>query len=96
MCLPVLHDVLNMEEAIKNAAQNKINLIFDKSGDDFKKLNNGLFNDIGIFIGPEGGWSEDERKLFKENHFKIINLGKLTLRAETAAIVASYLIVNYF
>ena len=96
VCLPVLHDVLNMDEAIKNAAQNKINLIFDKSGDDFKKLNNGLFNDIGIFIGPEGGWSEDERKSFKENNFKIVNLGKLTLRAETAAIVASYLTVNYF
>lgn len=95
-CLPVLHDVLDLSEAIKNAAQNEINLIFDKAGDNFKKLNGESFSSIGIFIGPEGGWSEEELKLFKENNFKIINLGKLILRAETAAIVASHLIVNYF
>jgi len=95
-CLPVLHDVLGLNDAIKDAAQNEINLIFDKSGDDFKKLKGGLSGSVGIFIGPEGGWSEDELKLFKEKNFKIINLGKLTLRAETAAIIASHLTINYF
>jgi 16S rRNA (uracil1498-N3)-methyltransferase len=94
--LPVLHDILSVSEAIKNAAQNEINLICDKSGDEFKKKKSKFLNSIGIFIGPEGGWSEEELKLFKENNFKIINLGELTLRAETAAIIASYLAVNYF
>ncbi len=44
---------------------------------------------IGIFIGPEGGWSEDELSLFKSYETEIYSLGKATLRAETAAIVAS-------
>ncbi len=41
-----------------------------------------------IFIGPEGGWSEKELKFFRENNAEIFSLGKLTLRAETAAVVA--------
>lgn len=49
---------------------------------------------INIFIGPEGGWEEYEIELAKQNNFKITSLGKLNLRGETAAIVATYLAVN--
>jgi 16S rRNA (uracil1498-N3)-methyltransferase len=92
--LPVLHNSLTFSEAIKNAVQNEINLIFDKDGESFKKFKRGIFNKGGIFIGPEGGWSESELKLAKKNNFKVISLGKLTLRAETAAIIASFLVLN--
>ena len=37
-----------------------------------------------IFIGPEGGWSHEERELFKEE--KCITLGEKVMRAETAGI----------
>lgn len=92
--LPVLHNSLTFSEAIKNAVQNEINLIFDKDGESFKKFKKETFNKGGIFIGPEGGWSESELKLAKKNNFKVISLGKLTLRAETAAIIASFLVLN--
>lgn len=48
---------------------------------------------IGIFIGPEGGWSEKEKILFKQKGIKSISFGSQTLRAETATIVASVLII---
>lgn len=43
--------------------------------------------DIGILIGPEGGWSEKELNLFKEKNIPIYSIGSQVLRAETAAIV---------
>ena len=43
---------------------------------------------LSIFVGPEGGWSEKEINIFKERGAHICSLGPLTLRAETAAIVA--------
>jgi 16S rRNA (uracil1498-N3)-methyltransferase len=43
---------------------------------------------VATFVGPEGGWSEAEMSLFKQNNFKILSLGTNILRAETAAIVA--------
>lgn len=45
-----------------------------------------------IFIGPEGGWSEKEVLFFKEKDLCFINFGKNILRAETAAIVSTFLI----
>lgn len=42
---------------------------------------------LGLFIGPEGGFSENEISLFKECNVKPISLGSYVLRAETAAIV---------
>jgi len=47
--------------------------------------------EIAVFVGPEGGWSEAEINLFKQNNFKILSLGSNILRAETAAIVGSSL-----
>ncbi len=50
---------------------------------------------IGIFVGPEGGWDEGERKLVEENGFLVRSLGEFVLRAETAAIVATYVATSF-
>ncbi len=43
-------------------------------------------NTAGIFIGPEGGFSEEEVRLAREYRFCPVRLGKRILRTETAAI----------
>ncbi len=43
---------------------------------------------IAVYIGPEGGWSDDELALFHRAGAQIICLGKQILRAETAVISA--------
>jgi 16S rRNA (uracil1498-N3)-methyltransferase len=47
-----------------------------------------------IFIGPEGGFTEKEITLAEKAGYKAASLGSLTLRGETAAIVATYRAVN--
>jgi len=43
---------------------------------------------ITLAIGPEGGWTPEELKLFAENGWHSASLGSTILRAETAAIAA--------
>jgi 16S rRNA (uracil1498-N3)-methyltransferase len=46
-----------------------------------------------VFVGPEGGFTEKERDFLKNLGVKGVSLGKTTLRAETAAIVATTLLI---
>jgi 16S rRNA (uracil1498-N3)-methyltransferase len=46
-----------------------------------------------LFIGPEGGWTDREIELFKNKNIPLCSLGKQVLRAETAAISASALLL---
>ncbi|AZT90510.1 16S rRNA (uracil(1498)-N(3))-methyltransferase [Caldicellulosiruptor changbaiensis] len=44
-------------------------------------------NRVGILIGPEGGFEEEEIEIFKDlQKVRIVSLGKRILRSETAAI----------
>lgn len=43
---------------------------------------------VGVLIGPEGGWSDTEKQLFKIKNLKHIHLHEMTLRAETAVVTA--------
>lgn len=50
--------------------------------------------DIVLAFGPEGGWTEDESKSFQEAGWVLASLGKTILRAETAAIAATAIVVS--
>jgi len=43
---------------------------------------------VALAIGPEGGWTPEEMKLFEVAGWKSVTLGPRILRAETAAIAA--------
>ncbi len=50
--------------------------------------NQELTNKILVLVGPESGLEEKERQMAKSWGFEEINMGKRTLRAETAGVVA--------
>jgi len=41
-----------------------------------------------LALGPERGWSADERDIFRKNGWKLAHLGAHVLRAETACVAA--------
>lgn len=93
--LPELSEPLSFAEAVKEAGQNGANLFFDLGEAQSISSYQGKLKTVtrvGIFIGPEGGWSLDESKIASENKFSCLSLGPRTLRAETASIVAAYLV----
>lgn len=61
---------------------------FKKALKDKKDIKN-----VAVVIGPEGGFSEEEVKIFEENGFVLVTLGPRILRTETAGLVASTIIL---
>lgn len=49
---------------------------------------------IALAIGPEGGWTPDELKLLQTTGWLSASLGNTILRAETAAIAATAIVVS--
>lgn len=50
---------------------------------------------IGIFIGPEGGFAEDEIALAKERGMQLVSLGRRILRTETAGLAMLSILMYY-
>lgn len=95
--LMIVEPVIKFKEAISKSKENETNLFFALGGVEFYpgKTIDKNYKKVGLFIGPEGGWSAEEIVLAKEKSFKIVGIGKNILRGETAAIIASFLSVNY-
>ncbi|MFZ0319441.1 MAG: RsmE family RNA methyltransferase [Candidatus Sulfotelmatobacter sp.] len=49
---------------------------------------------IALAIGPEGGWTEDELQAFHQAGWISASLGNTILRAETAAIAATAVVIS--
>jgi len=97
--LPILREPLKFEAALEKAQENDLNLFFEMDEPLINREATGKAAKIGIFIGPEGGWSEEElefvkRETIKSDKFKMAGLGKTTLRAETAAVAASWFVTQ--
>lgn len=103
--LPNLSPIMKFEDAINDGKKNEEQIFFTLSlasygvniAEDGKAGEGIAFarkNSISIFIGPEGGLTKEEQDFAVQNDYKVESLGGLTLRAETAAIVATYKVLN--
>lgn len=78
--MPEITEVVSLEDALSDAPQNAVVLMARTEGEKPEKVG-------AVFVGPEGGWSELEIKMFEEKGIAKMSLGETILRAETAGIV---------
>lgn len=68
---------------------------YEKGGESLKNIDLNSSENIALIIGSEGGFSEKEIELLKENaNMKIITLGTRILRAETATIALTSVVMH--
>ena len=88
--VPKLHEVMPFEKATELAKLIGGRTYLAYEGEHDTRLHGGGDKSINLFIGPEGGWEDKEIFAAHRANFITVSLGRLTLRAETAALVASY------
>ena len=94
--VPVVYKPMSFADAAEKAKAHGRNMFCDVGGDDILHIQLARVDSLGIWIGPEGGWGSEEVLAAQKERFMFANLGKLVLRAETAAIIASYFIVQRY
>ena len=89
--IPAVSEVLSFEGAVKLASSMDVKLIpyelaqdMDKTRQLIESLKPG--QSAAVFIGPEGGFEEQEVELAKEAGIVPVTLGKRILRTETAGL----------
>lgn len=91
--VPKVLDVQDFPQAVTLGAQLEEAFLFYEAGGSPLQTLLQQPKSVAIFIGPEGGFEEDEVKCAVEGGVSICSLGNRILRTETAAIVASALTV---
>jgi len=90
--LPAIYQPMELQNVLKEYIYLP-SMAFDPHGEAFKKSDWKKAEKIGAFIGPEGGWSARELELFRHKKVPVCSLGLSTLRAETAAVAVTALLL---
>jgi 16S rRNA (uracil1498-N3)-methyltransferase len=70
-------------------------LVADAMGEPLAQVAGTVQGPVTLLIGPEGGWSEAERGLFRNRGVVMVRFGAYTLRVETAAVVAAGMVLAW-
>lgn len=71
-------------------------VFYENGGEKIQNALNSNIKDLAIFVGPEGGFEEDEIDSISNYGATIATLGTRILRTETAPLAAISIIVNMF
>jgi 16S rRNA (uracil1498-N3)-methyltransferase len=86
-----LHPVTTLENALLKGRGSTFYLHAEGESAENAKEAITAAKELSFFIGSEGGWSDNDLLLFNNASIPSFSLGKLVLRAETAAIVAAFI-----
>jgi 16S rRNA (uracil1498-N3)-methyltransferase len=90
--LPKVNPPVTFNEAVSSVKSGLKLIAHEKSGEPLSGLNS--TNEVHLFIGPEGGFTDEEINTAVGNGFNIIKLGARKYRSETAALLSVGLLLN--
>lgn len=85
LCVPDVAEPVRFEDAVSRARESGVIL---HNAPELRSIEDVVGSPASLFVGPEGGWSEDELRLAEEAGATFGSLGPYRLRSETAGIVA--------
>lgn len=89
--IPSIRKPLRVDTIVKELSD-KTNIFVAQEGDN--EIPSSPSESLAVLIGPEGGWSDDEKEFFKKNQLQQVRLSPFTLRAETACVASAVLLLS--
>ncbi len=90
--LLTIHPIRTLQEALDSLPKGTLSVVLTFSERPLAQvLTQHKDTPVALFVGPEGGWSEEDMAIFDQHHTLKASLGQTVLRAETAAICATFL-----
>jgi len=93
--VPMIHEPASLHEALSRVHDFEFAAVGDP-GPTATPLSSALAakntDPAIVFIGPEGGWTNEERAMFAASSIQCVGLSPTVLRTETAAIAASAIV----
>lgn len=83
--VPEIAELVHFSQAVRGVGGDGVLL---HNAPDLEPLEAVIRDPVSLFIGPEGGWSEDELRDAEEAGLAMAQLGPYRLRSETAGMVA--------
>ncbi len=93
--IPEVETPVKLKDVVQREAARRILLSENEKNTLLRDaLQPSIAGEILIAAGPEGGWTDDELALFGQSGWASASLGPTILRAETAAIAATALVIS--
>ncbi len=92
--LPILSEPMSFPDAVADSERYEGRFFLDLSENNLEPHMIKPLRSAVAFIGPEGGWSQEERLASHHAGLTHVSIGPLVLRGETAAIIAGYLLTR--
>ncbi len=89
--IPRVREPIHIDKIIEELLD-KVEIYVAEQGSPETSNTDHLTKPVAVLVGPEGGWSDSEKQLFKDKNLKHLAISEFTLRAETAAIIAPTLL----
>jgi 16S rRNA (uracil1498-N3)-methyltransferase len=90
-----LRPPVDFRKALERAATAGPVVVLHAAGDPYQVNDTRVEGEVALFVGPEGGWTDEELTIARDHDAAIVRLTGYTLRIETAALAGLAVITQY-